>query len=481
MDSLQLNLPLIPINIYNGLSFDDIEGRIISACTNDINNKDIYVADLLSLLFTKSHNDIVNVVKIIFTILVDKFKEKVMNNFTIDNFASEHDIVNNKMNIICDYFKQIDVKALNEVSYIKLLKFKFLNNFFVDNAIQNNIKKHICILTTSQVITLYKIAHFYQYINTLTSTEENRIDTRFVFDEKNAEIHSININNDINEEIENLTKYYSDKKEIDINEQINRVRHLISVGTDVFETELFMNIYNKKLMDRLMSHTCNYEIEKELLLSVKYYKHFKPFAKAKQMINDISESCNQNKFFKESVVIKCCSEKYQHIDTKKIDKNKINFKMLSQFAWKIDTCQNSINLAPELNIYVDIARNTYKLDYPDRYINCIYDKSVSVINMKFGEYICKIKMNLYQLNILLYLKENPNSTVYTLCVNTCIDIVIIGDILNQLIESKLICRSIGEENDLGMTLAINEQFDKYCDESELDLTRGAIDIEEWDQ
>lgn len=466
---------------YDGIHINNIEDKVIAHCISDIETNSVYFNDLLTLLFTKLNNDVINIANIIFTVLVEKFSSKLSNNFTIDAFINGHNEINSKMNNLCYYFDKLCKENIKctEQSICRKIKNKLLGEFFVNNNVHQFINKNINNASTSQIISLHNILNFYQYI-TVCQNNGNMNDTKFIleFEKEVEDNHINNINYEINEEITNLLKYYNSNDEKKINEQINIIRELISVGSDVFNCDTFMEKYNKNLIVRLLSNNCNYAIENELLLSVKYHKNFKNFSKAKQIINDIEESMTQNKFFRDQVIIKCHSDKYQHINIEKLNKNKINFKILNQYAWNISQC-DPINLVPELSIYNDIIANVHKLNYPDRYTNCLYDRSTVNIIMKFRDNSYKLKLNIYQANILLYLKKNPNSTAYILSVDMNIDIILLGEVLNQLLESKIITRTDDSDSDLNMKFDINHEFYKYCDEYELDLTKNTSDIIDW--
>ena len=469
--------------LINGLSlsknyenlFRDECFKILNGNSSDVNQ--VKLLFLIQNIIQHGYDFTVNLIINIYNDFMLQISEELqneMNNktFTISYFLNKYENINHVSMILTKSLNQIDKNIYSDSKFnfstILLIKSYIfyrvvLNKLYDYEGVQYYIYEIFSqIVQESQKMDelskLFKIIQQYNRLSFVVKNEREKyfnIDMNNKFTLKSGEASNKlldMINRTMNDQIKSLLTITDIKY---AEQKLKEIRDLINMGSNVTDDKtIFILMYRANLIERLLSGQSNAEIENELLTSINYNDNPDIYAKIKYQISDVNLSKAYTEYFKK-INVQAQSEKYKNYDLSKMNKNIANFIVARSYAWDLKN-DEPLNIPVELSAYFDIFNAYYKSQYPDRELNCQYDKSTAEIKMEFGDKTYNIHMTLLQLIVITLINNSGTISARNISVQLGMPLKRLEDILNSLIIAKLINREDGPANNPNLLFTINQ-------------------------
>lgn len=479
----QMNKNSYNMRLMNGLSLvNNVEESFVECCLKILDNNSsdvnrIKLNFLIQYLIQRGYEYTMDIIIRMFQIYFDKVSLEIQN--SLDNesfnplyFLDKYDNINKNTYNLARNLNYIDKNIINENksnrSTILVVKSYMFYNTIINRLYRCNDKNMYIyeILSDSlqqsqkmdELSRLFKIIQFYNKLSFVVREDREKyfnldLNNKFVLKVGDASNKLLEmISNVMNENIKNLLKV-TDMKIIE--EKINEIRDLINMGSNIVEDKtLFMLLYRANLSERLLNKQTNADIENELLTSLNYFDNPDIYAKMKYQINDIKSSKHYNETYKK-INVQVKSEKYKNLDANSLNKEKADFTVARSYAWDLKD-DETLNVPPEVSVYFDIFNGYYKSKYPDRELNCQYDKSTSVVRLELNNKIYNIHMTLPQLIVLTVINNSGTISAINISKQLNMPLRRLGGILNSLIAVKLLNREEGAANDPNLLFSLNQ-------------------------
>lgn len=471
------------LRLLNGLTLNgNVTDLFVDCCMKILNNNTadinkIKLNFMVHQLISQGYEYTINTIIKLFETYFKQFYDEIQiclddQSFNPEYFLDKYDYINKNSYILTKNLSLIDNCIINEnnnnKSTINIIKNYMFYKIIIDRLYKYDNKNMYLYEILSlilqqtqkmdQLSKLFKIVQFYNKLSFIVKDNREHyfnteLNNKFVFKTGDTGNKLLEIVCSLmNENIKNLIKL-TDQKLIET--KINEIRDLISMGSNIVEDKtIFMLLYRANLNDRLINKQTNPDIETELLTSLNYFDDPDLYAKMKYQINDIKLSKQYNDSFKK-INVQVKSDKYKNLDITKINKDNVDFTVGRSYAWDLNE-DETLNIPIELSVYFDIFNNYYKSKYPDRELNCQYDKSSAIIKLQLNEKNYNIQMTLPQLIVLTIINNNGTISAKNISVQLNMPLKRLGSILNSLIAVKLLNREDGPANDPNLLFSINK-------------------------
>lgn len=447
---------------FNILEFNNLVFHLTNANT-------ILVAKLIVEVFDEATENIYKQIQ----------KDMVDSKFTLESFTQYYNTYLQNSLVLSKYLSYFDTKVImnnsNKYSYIGMVrKYMFYRNVinttytyqntdkYMYEILRNNIEQ--LDMTQEYSITivknLFKMYSFYNRMSYIVKGNANEL-----FNSKIDHLFQSSLGNNhvfvkpISYHIHNrITQIKSSDDQLFTN-----ISNLIKLITNNFEDRDIFNMYYEKLLEiRLLSDSCNLNVELALINNFSRPKDNNFIQNMLNKLEDIQTMETDDKMLHTKVELQLTEPKYKN----KLDVSKINLKILKtkvfrNHAWSYSRVDDNNEMIVPFDVapYIDIYNQYYKIKYPYRKLEWNFDQGVGIIKIKLGEKYYNLQVNTPQMFVLLQFNEKQKLTAIELASNIGLPMSKFGKVLNSLIKSKILNRDKEKKpNDPTMEIFLNQEF-----------------------
>jgi hypothetical protein len=480
--------------IFNGLNLFTNNNQSIKECKklcinilegNVININYLYVENLLLNLVNNNYKEISNILIDVFNYTtnnlslyiqnkldenslmlheyIDKYDKYYKNTIQLKNiFKYYEDCIyhnnNSSSSTTSSYILKIRNISLYLNTYNKKYNYKG-KQIYIHEYFSNDLNKFLDDNNIHYLIKYYKMSNFYKYYfnyynlsnDTINKYFNNNINIKI----KNCQekiIQKVLIH--INNKIINLQEKNTKKE---IKDSLNTIQDMLKMSIVIFDKGIFLILYQKYLIDRLVTHKIMPEVELEIIkMFLNHKKDYEYYIRFMYQISDAIMNKQHNNIFK-NIQVNIITDEFKNFNIHKLKREECKFFIMRKDVWNYNINDlTSYNLPKELDIYITIFKKYYQDRYENKKIIFQNDNSNGVLKMKLydnKEYL--IEMNFLQMSTIINICKFKNISASELSNKLNIKLNYLEHILNSLLYYKLIKRDEGLEDNPNLNFMIN--------------------------
>lgn len=446
----------------------------------------VYLQHILYTLVNKNENELTNFFFTKFFFITTKIQRKITNyiennRLTLVNFLNEFQDYYTRCKFIEKLFSYYSLRVqFGNKSYFELMyEYLFYINVINFEYTYNESRSVLWSIVNQLIKTSVKI----DIPNNLHSLHQYYLNYKFDFCKKELFVNEIyflrelgddqefvqKLSIDINKYVIEMFKLCTDRQKN--KEEIDNLNKVITSSFSVIKhfsnRTLFYNYYEKLLMKRILSVCTDNRIEKEMFEFINSIdKGSNSIKKINLLLKDYEEIEEQNYHFKiMTAVDESGSYEKQDINLVSSLKKKDAIKFIAgrEGLWNTIDLDNDCILSNIFNIPLQMFESYYLLHrHKERNLHWSPASSLVVVNYNVKdndkETKYKIQMNAYQYSVLELFKDNKFLSGKDIGETLDINGDILSMTLNSLLQSKLIERENGEEEDITIKFNLNTKF-----------------------
>lgn len=351
------------------------------------------------------------------------------------------------------YFFHIKNMIFNNL----ILKHEFHENTFLIDIIINIVKTSF--YTIDDIINILKMYDFYD----IKINENNEIKSNLILE----------ILGDNMDFILKVNKYI-DIKLISINKEMNidtdyrfSSNDIKLLYSNIKDKNVFYMYYYQNLYERIINKKTNSKTEIYFSRIISDFEN-STFRKINMLVHDLINNNKENKIYK-YIQYSINKENYKDIQNfNNISLKKVKICNLRKYACKelLNNQNNNLILPSEIIIYKKIYESYYNLQFNNRNLNFIYDKSNVEITSNINNKIYTFLLSIPQSTTLMLFNRYKSLSTREIITNTNINnLDYLQNIINSFLSIKLIYRDMRDtrevltnEEYLDIKFYINENF-----------------------
>ena len=436
-----------------------LKKSVYQSITKDEKSVTKYIVYLFTKLAIRLHNKILklhknNNIKLhdIIKINDEYNKISICLKENVFSYYNKSLIVENKDNYNKSYFFHIKNIIFNNI----ILKNQFNENIYLIDIIINIIKTSF--YTIEDIISILKMYDYYE----IKVNKNKDIKSNLILEILGDNMDFIlKVNQYINTKLIGINKEML--RDTDCNFSSNDVKLLFN---NIKDKHVFYMYYYQNLYERIINNKTNSKIETYFSKIIADFED-PIFRKINMLVYDLINNNKENKIYR-YIQYSINKENYKDIDDfNKISLKKVKICNLRKYACKelLKSEVNDLILPSEIMIYKKIYENYYKIQFSNRNLNFVYNKSSVEITSNLNEKNYTFLLNVPQSTVLMLFNKYKSLSTREIITNTKINnLDYLQNIINSFLSIKLIYRDMGtrdtlnNEEYLDIKFYINENF-----------------------
>ncbi|QKF93810.1 cullin family protein [Fadolivirus algeromassiliense] len=456
-------------------------------CESIINGSDDYNVLLMHNLVFHLTNQNTKLVDDIVISVFDSYSKHIYDlisesiktgNFKIKTFIDLYNMFYQNAQKLSKQLTYFDNKVLsdnsNKYSHVNMIrgymfyknvinmKYQYLDNkeYYLYDILTKSIESGDGLI--NEILQLFKMYSFYirlSYVvkankDTLFNSEINKL---FLVTLGSNQTFVKTIMQYINNTLKSLYNK-TNKSEADV---LN-IEELIGLISNHFLEKDMFNMYYEKLFEsRLLSGEFDSDVEKKLLSKFKRPVDNGIVQNMIYKLKDIEEN-NQDRINYNKLEITITSDKYKgKVNVSALDPKIVQAKLFRNYAWS-HTKENEKSeyaLPFELQPYIDIYNQFYKVRYPYREITWNFNYGIGTVKLSLGGKQYLVQLTTPQMLLLLQFNNATEIPAVELAKNLNIPLSKLGSVINSFIRSQILKKEIGKPaNDPTIKIILNQNF-----------------------